>query len=255
MQLVLIGGEEFADGFEDVHAAILSQVAGGRSRGVFLPTCATHDGIDTVKYWCQKAKEKLSPVSASVETPLIVDSQSANDPASVALLASADWIYLGGGYPQVGMSILAGTHSLEALRRAAARGVLIIGASAGAMMMCTRSVVITPGLMNGTSAPEPLDCLGFVRDSLCVPHFNASWAERWLEDELRPKDLTLIGIDEQTALVHTRGAWEVLGHGRVGILEKDKTLAWHRAGQQVSWPGVTLSYLSERCPGQSTFGR
>jgi cyanophycinase-like exopeptidase len=243
MQLVLIGGEEFADGFEDVHAAILSQVASGKSRGVFLPTCATHDGIETVKSWCRKAKERLSPVVASVETPLIVDQQSADDPANVALLASADWIYLGGGYPQVGMSILAGTHSLEALRQSAARGVLIIGASAGAMMMCARSVVITRGLMNGTSVPEPLDCLGFVPDSMCVPHFNAPWAERWLDDRLRPKDLTLIGIDEQTALVHTRGLWEVLGRGRVGILGKDKTLTWYSAGQQAAWSGVTLSCL------------
>jgi cyanophycinase-like exopeptidase len=255
MQLVMIGGEEFADGFEYVHAAILSQVAGGRSRGVFLPTCATHDGIETVKSWCRRAKERLSPLSAAVETPLVVDSRSANDPANVALLASADWIYLGGGYPQVGLSILAGTHSLEALRQAAARGVLIIGASAGAMMMCARSVMITPGLMNGTSAPEPLDCLGFVPDTLCVPHFNAPWAGRWLEDGLRPTDLTLIGIDEQTALVHTRGVWEVLGHGRVGILENGKPLAWHAAGQQVSWPGVIPSCLSERYPGQNTSGR
>jgi cyanophycinase-like exopeptidase len=255
MQLVLIGGEEFADGFEDVHAVILSQVAGGRSRGVFLPTCATHDGIETVKCWCRKAKERLSPVSASVETPVVVDSRSANDPANVALPASADWIYLGGGYPQVGMSILAGTRVMEALRQAAARGVLIIGASAGAMMMCARSVVITPGLIDGTNAPEPLDCLGFVPDSLCAPHFNAPWAKRWLDDGLRPKDLTLIGIDEQTALVHTREFWEAPGHGRVGILEKDKTLALYSAGQQVSWSGVTPSCPSERCPVRNTSGR
>src|SRR5579864_3981716 len=51
VKLALIGGEEFAPGFEDVHSALLSPLRAGQSRGVFLPTCAAHDGLEVVKYW------------------------------------------------------------------------------------------------------------------------------------------------------------------------------------------------------------
>jgi len=237
MRLALIGGEEFATGFEDVHADILSSVAGGQSRGVFLPTCATHDGIDTVRFWCDKAREKLSPVSASVATPLIIDKQSANDPDNAALIANTDWIYLGGGFPHVGMMILSSTAVLREIRRAAERGVLIIGASAGAMMLCGQSFVITPDLFAGKVKPEPIDGLGFIPNSQCFPHFDRSYAQRWISDDMRPPNTTLIGIDEQTALVNRYGYWEVLGRGTVAIFECGSAITRYMAGQRVTLPG------------------
>jgi cyanophycinase-like exopeptidase len=236
MRLALIGGEEFATGFEDVHADILSSIAAGQSRGVFLPTCATHDGIDTVRFWCDKAREKLSSVSASVATPLVIDKQSANDPDNAALVASADWIYLGGGFPHVGMTILSSTAVMRELRRAAERGVLILGASAGAMMMCGQSFVITPDLIAGNVTPEPIDGLGFVPHSLCIPHFNRGFAQRWTSDEVRPPNTTLIGIDEQTALVNLYGYWEVLGRSTVAIFECGSAITRYKAGQRVTLP-------------------
>lgn len=236
MRLALIGGEEFAAGFEDVHAAILSSIANGQSRGVFLPTCAAHDGIDTVRFWCDKAREKLSPVAASVATPLVIDKRSAHDPDNAALVANADWIYLGGGFPHVGMTILSSTPVLRELRRAAERGALILGASAGAMMLCGQSFVITPDLFAGNVAPEPIDCLGFIPNSQCFPHFDRPYAQRWTSDEARPSNTTLIGIDEQTALVNTRGYWEALGRGTVAIFECGSAITRYRAGQRITLP-------------------
>ncbi len=236
MRLALIGGEEFATGFENVHAALLTNLANGQSRGVFLPTCATHDGLETVRFWCEKAREKLSPVSASVETPLVIDKQSANDPGNAALVANADWIYLGGGFPHIGMYILSSTQVLRELRKAAERGVLILGASAGAMMMCAQSFVITPDLFAGKTEPEPLDCLGFIPHSLCIPHFNRAYSQRWTSDGVRPTDTTLIGIEEQTALVNTQGYWEVLGGGDVAVFERGSDITRFKAGQRVTLP-------------------
>jgi len=233
MQLALIGGEEFEDGFDAAHAALISPIAGGKSRGVFLPTCAAHDGLEVVKSWCRRAQQRLGPYSAKVDAPLVVDQASANDPAHAQLVAEADWVYLGGGFPHIGMGALDGTLVMHELRQAAARGALILGASAGAMMMCARSFVITPGFMSGATPPEPLTCLGFVPGSMCLPHFNRSYAQRWLSNDLRPSGVQLIGIDEYTALVHTDSKWEVVGNGTVSLFAKDAHLMRYVAGQSV----------------------
>ncbi|MSP14180.1 MAG: hypothetical protein EXR62_14640 [Chloroflexi bacterium] len=229
--LALIGGEEFADGFEDVHAGLLAELGGGLRRVVYLPTCAADDGAAAVDYWCTLAREKLSAIGAHVETPRVVDVASANDSGNAQLVAEADWIYLGGGYPHVAMKILPGTQVLEALYTAAARGALICGASAGAMLMCARSSVMTPELIAAVGraledgppddwqlppAP-PLDCLGLLPGTICAPHFDRIGIGKWFEGFLQD-GMTLLGVDEQTALVHTSKGWEVRGRGAVTIL-------------------------------------
>lgn len=232
MKLVLVGGEEFADGFEDVHAALIQPVSGGQSRGVYLPTCAAHDGPFIVEMWCQRARDRLSPYAAVVDAPLVVDKVSASDPANVALVARADWIYLGGGFPNTGLEILDGTPVMAELQRAADRGALIIGASAGAMMMCARSVRITPRLFSG-GAPELMDCLNWVPGSVCMPHFNKPYARRWLDERHHFPGLTLIGVDEQTALAHLNGDWQVLGHGGVTVVPPSGQSATYQADHKV----------------------
>ena len=250
--LALIGGEEFSDGFEDVHAGLLADL-GGRRRVVYLPTCAADDGGEAIDYWCTTARDRLSALGASVDTPRIVDAASANDVRHAQLIAEADWIYLGGGYPHVAMRILANTRSLDALSEAVARGALIAGASAGAMMMGARSWVITPELVAAIgrmwetgapvpdlSLPPPLDCLGMIPRSMCWPHFNRVFSMKWLERGLLPTGFTLIGIDEQTALVSTDGVtdgqaarWEVRGRGSVTIIRSDLRAARHVAGDKL----------------------
>jgi hypothetical protein len=81
-KLALIGGEEFADAFQDVHASLVADL-GGKPRVAFLPTPAANDGIETVEHWCSLAREKLSALGAMVDTPRVVDRESANDPRYV----------------------------------------------------------------------------------------------------------------------------------------------------------------------------
>jgi cyanophycinase-like exopeptidase len=129
-----------------------------------------------------------------------------------------------------------------------ARGALVTGASGGAMLMCARSWVITPELAaevgrmweSGVPAdldwplPSPLDCLGWVPRSICWPHFNRVFSMRWLERGLLPKGFTLIGVDEQTALVsRDRGVWQVRGRGMVTIMREDLRPIRCQAGDQV----------------------
>lgn len=245
-RLALIGGEEFADGFDDVHASLLADLGGSR-QVAFLPTCAADDGPEAIDYWCDTAREKLSALGAAVETPRVVDAASANDLSHAQLVADADWIYFGGGYPHVAMRILASTRVLEALRAALTRGALITGSSGGAMLMCTRSWVITPEhaaevqRVWATGTPldwdpplgTPLDCLGLVPQSICAPHFNRLFPYKWLERGWVPKGFTVIGIDEQTALVSVGDGREVRGRGAVTLIRDDLKPVRYAEGERV----------------------
>jgi cyanophycinase len=236
-RLALIGGEEFAAGFEDVHAGLLADTGAAKPRVVFLPTCAAADGDGAIEYWCNTAREKFTALGATVETPHVIDRASADDPRHAQLIAEADLIYFGGGYPHVAMRILPDTRVLAALQDAVQRGVLVAGSSGGAMLLGARSEVVTPELAEEISRvwdsgappdwdpplPEFIDCLGWVKHSFCAPHFNRLFTWKWLEHGFLKDADILIGIDEQTALV-SRGdhQWEVQGHGAVTLIRNDR---------------------------------
>lgn len=209
--LALIGGEEFADGFEAVHEALIAPLLDGRSRGVYLPTCAAHDGLDVVRYWCATAQRRLAPFCAGVAAPLVVDADSASDAVNVELIRAADWVYLGGGHPATGMRILGGSAVLAAILDGVQQGKPLIGASAGAMMLCATSIALTRALAHGDA--ERFACLGLVPGTYCVPHYNRIWAAQIARH--CPPDHTLVGLDEQVALVSGLGGseWRVLGGG------------------------------------------
>jgi cyanophycinase len=246
MRLALIGGEEFADGFEDVHAGLLAELGGGPKRIVFLPTCAADDGDEAIDHWCAAARENLSAIGARVETPRVVDAAGANDPRHAQLVAEADWIYFGGGYPHVAMRILANSRVLAAAQSARARGALVSGSSGGAMLMCARSWVITREFAAevsrvwATGAPPdwdppmaaPVDCLNLIPRSICAPHYNRLFPHKWLERGYF-RGWSVIGIDEQTALVSDGQAWEVRGRGAVTLIRDDLKPARYAAGERV----------------------
>lgn len=256
--LVLIGGEEFADGFEEIHAHLATLLRGQRGlrdsdplKVVFLPTCAADDGPDVVDYWCNLATQRLEAAGCSVLAPHLVDHTLAQDSNLAAAIAAADWIYLGGGYPHVGMRVLSGTLALRAIQAALQSGAMVAGASAGAMMLCAHSWVNTPEfsatihqIMAAGSVsfdgeiplPPPLDCLGWLPRSMCWPHTNRLFAMKWVGDGLLPKGHLLIGIDEQTALIVRGSGGLVLGRGRVFLVNDSLQMRTFTDGMHV--PGL-----------------
>jgi cyanophycinase-like exopeptidase len=266
-RLALIGGEEFADGFEEVHASLLKDTGRAQPRVIFLPTCAADDGNDAIDYWCTTAREKFSALGALIETPRVIDRASANNPHYAQLIAEADVIYFGGGYPHVAMNILPDTRVMMALQTALERGVLIAGSSGGAMLLGARSEVMTPELAgeigrvwkhgsppdwdpplppiidclgwvkHGWDPPLPpiIDCLGWVKHGFCAPHFNRVFSWKWLERGILAEDEVMIGIDEQTALVLRQADhWQVRGRGAVTLVRSDLQPRRNVAGDSVT---------------------
>lgn len=245
-QLALIGGEEFSDDFEDIHANLVSDL-GGKPKVVFLPTPAANDGIETVENWCSLAREKLSAFGAIVDTPRVIDRDSANDPRHAQQVAEANWVYLGGGYAHVALPILQDTKVMGAILSAKERGALISGASAGAMMMGTQAIVITPELLEDVGkywesgappewdppAPPRIPALNWLPQTIVAPHFDRPWFSRkWFGRAFMPDGFTLIGIDERTTFAqNTNGSWEVFGLGSITLYKPGREIARYAAGE------------------------
>lgn len=248
-KLALIGGEEFSDEFQDVHASVAAFL-GKKPKVAFLPTAAANDGIETVEYWCSLARQKLSAFGANVDTPRVIDRESANDPHYAQQVADADWVYLGGGYAHVAFPILKGTKVMQALLSAKARGALVSGASADAMMMGTQAIVITPQLLEDVGkywesgappewdppVPPLIEGPGWLNSKIVAPHFDRPWfSRRWLDSALFKTGATLIGIDEYTALValDADATWEVRGRGFVTLHRTREDFTRYGAGERV----------------------
>ena len=243
--LALIGGEEFSDAFEAIHAGLTAERR-RKLRVAFLPTPAANDGIETVEHWCFLAREKLSVLGAIVDTPRVIDRESADDPRHAEQVAEADWVYLSGGYAHVALPILQDTKVMEAILYAKQRGALISGASAGAMMMGTDAIVITPELLEDIGkywdsgappewdppAPPLIRGLGWLPQTIIAPHFDRPWFSRkWLTGNFLPNGFTLIGIDESTTLARNiDGSWQVSGLGSVTVHKQSHETVRYVAG-------------------------
>jgi cyanophycinase-like exopeptidase len=121
------------------------------------------------------------------------------------------------------------------------------------MWMGAQSIVITPELLAEIGriwdapqgappdwdppVPPLVEGLGWVSQVICAPHFDRPWfSQRWLTRGLLPNGFTLIGVDEQTALVTATpcGAWEVRGRGAVAIIGDDRKPRRFTAGERVT---------------------
>ncbi len=96
----------------------------------------------------------------------------------------------------------------QAILAVLARGGLLAGCSAGAMILGERFFAF-PGWKHG---------FAFLRGATIIPHFDEI-----PQSMLRPmrqvagKDLTILGIEGNTALVQTMAGYEVLGSGGVTV--------------------------------------
>lgn len=222
--LLLEGGAEFGGRMRDPDRKAM-ELAGGLDAPIrIIPTAAAPDnnhqraGNNGIR-WFQRlgASDVLS-------LPLI-DRASANDENIAGSLREAKLIYMLGGFTGYLGEMLNDSLAWRAALDAYARGAVIAGSSAGAMVMC--EFYYDPG------KGQVVEGLNLVPNSLVLPHHNTfgkSWASRLLEIS----DVTLIGIDEGTGMLDEASAgWTVYGGGEV-TLYRNQQVEIHPSGSTFS---------------------
>jgi cyanophycinase-like exopeptidase len=235
--IALVGGEEFSPDFSEVHKHILSFVDTPNPKLVFFPTAASSEGLDVVNKWSNIAAENLSSLGARVDIAKVIDTESANDPKYSEMVESADVIYLGGGLPDVYFAILQNSKVWNAVESAHKQGKLIIGASAGAMILSEHTLYAE---FQGDYPPSHWG-KGFnlIPQTGIAPHFN-TFPQAWIAKVKKnlPQNTRLLGIDEKTALIKQNNIWKVQGKASITVLSNGQEKVF-TSGDEIVFDKVT----------------
>jgi cyanophycinase-like exopeptidase len=130
-------------------------------------------------------------------------------------VGEADLIYLSGGKPDHLLRTLAGSAVWAAALAANARGSVIAGCSAGAMVLCSQQARFrTPPHVPLGFEPG----LGLVEGVAVLPHYDRFPETLAAVRVARaPRGTVILGIDEDTAAIGREGSWLVRGEGRVTV--------------------------------------
>jgi cyanophycinase len=197
----------------------------GRAHVVVIPSAAIPDGPQVVERWASMGRAHFTALGATVDVIAIGAGADAADSQVAARIAAASLVYVSGGKPGFLLDTLRGTIAWDAVLGVYARNGVIVGCSAGAMVL--GAALVAPRLQRPL-ATRP--AFGLVPNSLILPHYDAlPTLLRGLAMRFLPRTLTVIGIDEETALIQDGAIWQV--HGRSGVeLRRAGTRTRYRSG-------------------------
>jgi cyanophycinase len=232
--LALVGSGEFTPAMDEVDRVLLTATGRDKPRVAIVPTASWPDGETVFMRWAAMGEAHFTALGATPVPVLIRDRAGAEDSEAVAEIARADLVYLSGGKPGYLMAMLRDSAAGAALRVAHARGSVIAGCSAGAMVLGGHQV----RLGGGRFLQSPIgweDGLGLVPGIVVMPHYDA--IPETLVAPLvlaAPAGVLVVGIDEDTAVVGRDGSWQVHGRGRVTVW-RGRRRDRHRAGSGISF--------------------
>lgn len=206
--LALVGSGEYLPVMHDIEGALLA--AGhqrtGTRRFVQLATAAAPEGDASLRYWHDLGAHAASRLGAEQVVIDVRHREDAFDSSHLDAIENAALIYLSGGNPVFLAATLADTPLWAHIRRAWLSGSSLAGCSAGAMVLGDH----VPDLRHIRSAGAP--GLNVVAPMRVLPHFDR-FGSRIPDLLLRPfrNNGVLVGIDEDTALVHDGDGFTVRG--------------------------------------------
>lgn len=214
--VALVGSGEFLPAMAEFDVGLLASTGRERPRVVVMPTASWPDGEAVFERWSAMGADHFRTLGAEVEPIRVRDRADADDAANAQAIGEADLVYLSGGKPGHLTRTLEGTLVEDALLRAHARGAILVGCSAGAMALADRHFEFRRGRMIWPVRWR--DGLGLVPGAAVVPHYDA-WPEALTAMIVLQSGRggAVLGIDEDTAVVGRRGAWQVHGRSRVTV--------------------------------------
>ncbi len=206
---------------------VLAATGRSRSRVAIVPTAAFPSGEHAYARLAEQAQAHFRALGAEVETVDVRNRAAANDGANAQVAGEADVIYICGGRAGHLRASLHGTAVADAVRDANARGAVLVGCSAGAMVLgeCLPDVGVRRGWPIHW-APG----LAIAGGITVLPEYDARpEAVMALLAMRAPRGMAVMGIDRATAVIGRDGSWVVHGRGRVTVW-RSGTRHRHRDG-------------------------
>lgn len=224
--LALVGGDEFNPGNEEQDRVLAS--AAGPGPAFVVPTAAARQdpgrSVEHATSWFRQFGLELA------ELPVLKRADAMSG-AVAGRARQGGFFYLVGGDPGLVAQVLRGSPVWAAIFEAWRGGASLAGSSAGAMALCSQTLV-RAGWPNRFRR-RPIDALGLVAGTAVLPHFD-TFGHRWVASarEAAP-GTTLLGVDERSAVLWDQGGWRAAGPGAVTVIKGSKT-ATFGSGARVS---------------------
>ncbi len=187
---------------------------------VQLATAAVPDGPEVVQRWHHLGMAQAERLGVEPVVVPVNDRADADDPLMAAMVAGAGLVYLSGGDPGYLATTLRDSAVWTAIMAAWRGGAALAGCSAGAMALTAWVPRLREPGREGTPG------LGLLPHLRVIPHFDlfAARGPDWLERFLVPYDpaITVVGVEEETALVGGPEDWTVQGRQSVWRLSRDE---------------------------------
>ncbi len=183
-----------------------------------VPTAAARQGPDEA---IAHASQWFGKLGLSLQALPVLKRGDANSREVAQMARTGGFFYLVGGDPGLVVQVLLGSRVWRAMFDAWLGGASLAGSSAGAMALCSHTL-IRAGWPNRFNR-RPADALGLVPNTAVLPHFE-TFGHRWVESARRElPHVTLLGIDERSAAVWEEGGWRAAGPGAVTVMQDGKT--------------------------------
>ena len=211
--ICLQGGAEFGEGCRRMDADLLRQADGGP---VVITALAGAPGREyrTAGDNGMRHFRSLGAQDVTVAPDVREDADGA-----VAALRAAQLLVLPGGSPSRLLDALRSTPVGDLVAERLAGGAVVMGSSAGAMVLCGWTVLPDRPGPSGGPAVEP--GLGLVPDLLVLPHWSGPRGrEPWLRavDRAVPPGVQVVGLPEQSGVLVADGAVTAVGTSPATLL-------------------------------------
>jgi len=186
---------------------------GKKNTFVQIPTASSHEGEASRAKWKRLGQEQADRIGSECIYLPIHEREDAVNPEFVDAIDGAGLIYFSGGDPHRIAEVFNNSPLWQAIEAQWKSGTSLAGCSAGAMAF--------GGTIMGIRKSQHAAGLNLLPGIEVIPHYDKMLG--WLPDRVTSfiargvSDATLLGIDENTALVYT-DAWRKFGRGNVHVL-------------------------------------
>lgn len=238
--IALVGSGEYLPQMDEIDRFLLDTLGIAKPRVALLPTASGLE-LGMPERWNAQGAEHFQALGVEVTPVALIGRADAEDPQIVAALEGADMYYFSGGNPEHVIETMRGTPAWEAIAAGYRRGAVLAGCSAGAMMLGSYTLSVR-SVIRG-QAPRWLPAMGIVPGIVIMPHFDrvADFAGPEMFRAIlasAPEQASLIGVDEDTALVRApfdgaAPSWRVMGRQTVSVFGADGARTLYHPGDTV----------------------
>lgn len=242
--LALVGSGEYTPAMNEIDRLLIEHLGGPQH--VTVAVIPTASGLEPgmPESWNRRGVAHFRALGVEALDVRIVNRDDALSEHHAAMLRRANFFYFSGGNPQYITETLRDTPAWHAVVERHRSGAVLAGCSAGAMMLGGSTISVRQMINGGKPAWVP--ALNLEHWIATLPHFDRM-ASMITADIARaivtsaPAGTTVVGVDEDTALVRLPARWQVLGRQGVTVFDSSGHATRYAAGDPVPLPHVAQS--------------